>query len=138
MVLVQFPFISTKSVNGTNRINQTVYHGFNNKLCKVKLLNYSLVFSTTSYVPMLMRIDSQELRPTNMPVVDGSIATGIFLAPNSNLNVMNDDMYFECLIVGDCITVDLVEADAPANDPFPIGTNTFLYGHLTFDITPIV
>ena len=138
MVLVQFPFIALKSINGTNRLNQTVYHGLNNKLCRVKLLHYSLVFSTTGYVPMLMRLDSQQLRPSNMPVIDGNITTGIFLAPNSNLAVINSDMSFDCVIAGDYITIDLVEADAPLNDPFPNGSNTFLYGHIAFDITPIV
>lgn len=140
MVLVQFPFYGTKSINGTSRINQTVYHGFNNKLCKVKLLNYSLVFNTTlSYVPMLMRIDSDQLRPTRMPTIDGnSYGSGIFIPPINALNVMNDDMSFECFISGDTITVDVVEANAVTNAPFPFSLNTFLYGHLTFDITPVV
>ena len=137
MVLVQFPFVGTKTINGTSRINQKVYHGFNNKLCKVKLLNYSLVFNTgVAFDPMLMRIDSQQLRPDKMPVVDGNFGMGIFI-PINNLNVVNDDMSFECFIVGDSITVDLVEADLPPNTAAPYSTNTFLYGHLTFDITPI-
>ena len=134
MVLVQFPFYAPK--NG--RITQSVFHGFNNKLCKVKLLNYSLVFNTgVAFDPMLMRIDSPELRPMNMPVVDGNFGMGIFI-PINNLNVVNDDMSFECLIVGECITVDVVEADLAPNTAAPYSTNTFLYGHLTFDITPIV
>lgn len=139
MVLVQFPFIGTKSINGTNRINQTIYHGFNNKRCKVKLLNYSFTYNKSiSYVPMILRIDSAQLKPDNMPVIDGySFSTGIFLSPD-NLSVLNDDMSFECLLVGDSITVDVVEADALPNEQFPSGSNTFLCGHLTFDITPIV
>jgi hypothetical protein len=139
MVLVQFPFLGTKTINGTSRINQTVYHGFNNKLCKVKLLNYSLVFNkTVSFAPMLMRIDSEQLKPINMPIIDGNIfGTAIYL-PIGELNVMNDDMSFECLLLGDSITVDVIEADAPLNDQFPFGSNTFIYGHLAFDITPVI
>lgn len=135
MVLVQC-LLKPVTVNTVNRIQAIIYHNFNGKKCKVKLISHSLIFNQTTKVDsFLFRVDSDILRP---PIGYGVPGLIIPLYPN-DMGVVNGEGYsFDVQMIGDTISFDVVLASENVGTatPFSIYLLTFIQGHLAFDITP--
>ena len=135
MVLVQC-LLKPVTVNSVNRIQSTLYHNFNGKKCKVKLISHSLIFNQTTAVDsVLFRVDSDILKPSIGYNVPGLILP---LYP-STMGVINGEGYvFDVQMIGDTINIDVVFASESVGTATPFGILglTFIQGHLAFDITP--
>lgn len=135
MVLVQC-LLNPVTVNTVSRIRATLYHNFNGKKCKVKLISHSLIFNQTAPADsVLFRVDSDILKPSIGYGVPGLI---IPLYP-SDMGVINGEGYsFDVQMIGDTISFDVVLASENVGTatPFGIYALVFIQGHLAFDITP--
>ena len=135
MVLVQC-LLKPVTVNTFNRIQGTLYHNFNGRKCRVKLISHSLIFNQATPVDsIIFRVDSDILKPNIGYGVPGLLVP---LYP-SDMQVVNGEGYiFDVQMYGDTINFDVVFASEPVGSltPYGILTLTFIQGMLAFDITP--
>lgn len=135
MVLVQC-LLKPVTVNSVSRIQSTLYHNFNGKKCRVKLVSHSLIFNQTTKVDsVIFRLDSNVLKPLPGYGIPGLL---IPLYP-TDMGVINGDSYaFDVEMIGDTINFDVVFSSEPVGTATPFGvlSLTFIQGHLAFDITP--
>ena len=135
MVLVQC-LLNPVTVNTVNRIQGTLYHNFNGRKCRVKLISHTLIFDQTIPVDStIFRVDSDILKPNIGYGVPGLLVP---LYPN-DMNVVNGEGYvFDVHMYGDTINFDVVFASERVGSltPYGILTLTFIQGMLAFDITP--
>jgi hypothetical protein len=140
-MIVQFPIPAL--IDGHAKISvQSPYIG---RRCRVKLLSYSFALAG-GFVPALYRWDFTGFRLETAAIIDGTYANcshGLIVpAPDSRAVtcVIGADAYvWEGILGGPLLSAELTTAVTEPGllDPAAAITNSFVYGHIAVDITPL-
>ena len=140
-MIVQFPIPAL--IDGHAKISvQSPYIG---RRCRVKLLSYSISLAG-GFAQALYRWDFTGFRLETSAIVDGTYANcshGLIVpAPDSRATtcVIAADAYtWEGILGGPLLSAELTTAVTEPGllDPAAAITNSFVYGHLAVDITPL-
>ena len=138
-MIVQFPI--PLLIDGRAKISvQSPYIG---RRCRVKLLSYSFSLSG-AFLHALYRWDFTGFRLETSAIVDGTYANcshGLLVPCPDSRNVAiqsSPDCYaWEGILEGPLLSAELTTAVTAPGDLAADITNSFEWGHIAFDITPI-